>query len=165
VQLVIGDAIAAVMIKLHDFKPDDFAMFHPSGSLGKRLLLKVSDMMHGGDETPLVKSNTKLRDALVVMTVKAMGAILVVDDNLILQGIMTDGDLRRAIQKYDNVMEKSVDQLMTHDPVCCHPQDKAIDAIHLMEKRSSQISVVPVVDEDNRAVGILRLHDLVISGI
>jgi len=165
VQMVLGDALAAVLIKLHDFKPDDFAVFHPAGSLGKRLLLKVEDFMHSGDENPRIKMGTLMREALVVMTSKAMGAVLIVDEKGILKGILTDGDLRRAIQKHGNLLDLPVDDLMTKNPIRVRADEKAIDALHLMEKRRSQISVLPVVDKQRRAVGILRLHDLVLGGL
>ncbi len=165
VQMIIGDALAAVMIKLHDFKPDDFAVFHPAGSLGKRLLLRVSDMMHADEETPLVTTGMLMREALVVMTEKAMGAILITDEKGRLLGILTDGDLRRAIQDHGDLLKIPVDDLMTQNPIAIRPDDKAMDALHLMEKRNSQINVLPVVDRDGKACGILRLHDLVLAGL
>ncbi len=164
-QLVLGDALAAVLIELNDFQLKDFAVFHPAGSIGKQLLLKVQDLMRDGEEAPVVDSGTSMKEALVVMTSKAMGALLVVDRENKLTGIITDGDLRRALQVSGNILELRVDDLMTCDPICCHPSDKALNALHLMEKRASQINVLPVIDDSGRAVGILRLHDLVIAGI
>ena len=165
VQMVIGDALAAVIMQLRNFQPGDFALFHPAGSLGKQLLLKVEDVMHSGEENPVVVTGTLMRDALVTMTSKAMGAILIVDNQNRLIGILTDGDLRRAIQKHMNILELPVDQVMTKDPICVHALDMAIEALHLMEKRASQINVLPVLDQTGFLTGILRLHDLIISGL
>jgi len=164
-QMVIGDALAAVLITLHDFKPDDFAEFHPAGTLGKRLLLKVSDMMHRDDECPIVKSGTSMKEALVVMTHKAMGAILIEDENGKLLGILTDGDLRRAIQNRGNLLELNVDELMTANPISINENSMAMDALRLMEQRKSQIDVLPVIDNSGSITGILRLHDLVLAGL
>ncbi|MBN1878549.1 KpsF/GutQ family sugar-phosphate isomerase [bacterium] len=165
VQMVIGDALAAALIKLHKFNSDNFAEFHPAGTLGKRLLLKVEDLMHSGDETPLVRSGTRMKDALITMTGKSMGAVLIVTPEHVLKGILTDGDLRRAIQTHPNILEITVDELMTKDPISVNRQDLAMDALRLMEERSSQIAVLPVIDDKRRACGIIRLHDLVIAGL
>ncbi|MBN1295475.1 KpsF/GutQ family sugar-phosphate isomerase [bacterium] len=165
VQMVIGDAMAAVLIKLHNFRPDDFAEFHPAGTLGKRLLLKVSDLMHSDDECPLVHSGTLMREAIVTMTGKAMGAVLIADGSGGLLGIITDGDLRRAVLRYDDLLTRTVDCLMTANPISIDLHVPAIDALHLMENRSSQIAVLPVIDSDRRIRGILRLHDLVLAGL
>ncbi|MCD4652596.1 KpsF/GutQ family sugar-phosphate isomerase [bacterium] len=164
-QMVIGDALAAVLIKLHDFKPNDFAEFHPAGTLGKRLLLKVSDLMHHGDECPVVKAGTSMKEALVIMTGKAMGAVLIVDTENKLLGILTDGDLRRAIQEHGDLLELAVDELMTVDPISVNEEDMALNALRLMEKRKSQIDVLPVLDTKRKVCGILRLHDLVLAGL
>jgi arabinose-5-phosphate isomerase len=165
VQMVIGDALASALIKLRDFKPDNFAEFHPAGTLGKRLLLKIEDLMHTGDENPLVEMGTLMKDALLTMTGKAMGAVLVIDRDQKLMGIVTDGDLRRAIQQHPDILQLPVDQLMTRNPVCVHRTSPAIEALKLMEHRKSQIAVLPVVDDDRNACGIIRLHDLVIAGL
>ncbi len=165
VQMVIGDALASALIKLHDFKPDNFAEFHPAGTLGKQLLLKIEDLMHAGDDNPLVVTGTPMQEALVTMTGKTMGAILIVDHQHKLLGIFTDGDLRRAIQQHTDIMSIPVDELMTRNPVYVHKASLAIEALRLMERRKSQISVLPVVDDTGKACGIIRLHDLVIAGL
>ncbi len=164
-QMVIGDSLASVMIKLRGFRQDDFALFHPAGSIGKRLLLKVGDLMHSGNEIPLVRSGTSMRDALVVMTSKSMGAILVGDQLSILKGILTDGDLRRAIQTHGDLLNMTIDEIMTPEPISVSSEEKAIEALNIMEKRASQISVLPVIDEAGKICGIIRLHDLVLAGI
>lgn len=165
VQMVIGDALAAVLIKLHDFKPNDFAEFHPAGTLGKRLLLKVENLMHGGEDCPIVALGTPMKDAIVIMTGKAMGAVLIADSDQKLMGILTDGDLRRAITKHEDLLECTVDTLMTPNPISVGPREPAIDALKLMEHRNSQIAVLPVIEANRKICGIIRLHDLVIAGL
>jgi arabinose-5-phosphate isomerase len=163
--LVAGDAMAIILAKLKGFKSEDYAKFHPAGTLGKRLLLKVSDLMHTGNKNPVVDEKMLIKDALMEMTTKAMGALEVVDSDGILKGLVTEGDLRRGIQKHQNLLEMQVTQIMTLDPTTIRPEAQAYDALTLMENRPSQISVLPVVDHDNRAIGILRLHDLVNVGL
>ena len=163
--LVAGDAMAIILAKLKGFKSEDYAKFHPSGTLGKRLLLKVSDLMHTGDKNPVVNENMLIKEALMEMTTKAMGALEVVDNDGILKGLVTEGDLRRGIQKHQNLLEMEVTQIMTPDPITVLPGTQAYDALTLMENRPSQISVLPVVDKNLRAIGILRLHDLVNVGL
>lgn len=164
-QLAVGDALAAALIRLKDFKPEDFAIFHPAGSIGKRLLLKVSDIMHVRDDIPVTTSRTCMREALVMMTEKPMGALLVATDDDTLLGIITEGDLRRGIQKYPDLLVRKVSDLMTPCPITVTPETMAIDALHLMENRNSQISVLPVMDRNSRIQGMIRLHDLVIAGL
>ncbi len=165
VQMVIGDALAAALIKLNNFKAADFALFHPSGALGKRLILRVNDVMHANEELPIVREGTFMSHALVVMTEKAMGAVLIVDSEKKLKGLITDGDLRRALQSLGNILDLPVERLMTIHPISIKPSELALDALKRMEKRSSQISVLPVVDDENHVCGILRLHDLVLAGL
>ena len=164
-QMAIGDAIASALVSLRKFTPDDFAMFHPGGPIGKRLLLKVADIMHSGDELPVVTAGTPVRESLIVMSEKSMGAVVIADISGKLLGILTDGDLRRAIQKHRNIFEMQIDHLMTVDPISTSPASPAIDALHLMENRSSQIGVLPVIDAERRILGIVRLHDLVMAGL
>ncbi len=163
--LVVGDAMAIVLAKMKNFDYKDFAMFHPAGTLGKRLLLKVADLMHTGEQNPLVQEDTFIKDALVKMTSKAMGAVNVVDEGKKLLGIITEGDLRRGIQSYPNLLTMKAKEIMTVNPVTISPDTLAFDALQLMENRPSQINVLPVVDDQSRAVGILRLHDLVKAGL
>lgn len=165
VTLVLGDAIATILTKLRGFRPMDFALFHPGGNLGKKLLLRVGDVMHSGDENPVTNENTLMRDVLVDMTRKAMGAISVVDGRSRLVGVITDGDLRRAIQKEDKLLTMSAKEIMTGDPITITKDAMAIDALELMENRPSQIMVLPVVNEDNIPIGMVRVHDLVKAGL
>ncbi len=165
VALVLGDALAAVLLKLRGFKPHDFALYHPGGKLGKQLLLKVSDLMHTGAETPIVYEDTPVKELLIEMTSKAMGGVNIINKNKKLAGIITDGDLRRALQTHDNILPLSAKEIMTQNPIKITPDILAIEALELMENRPSQIMVLPVVDNTDCVVGILRLHDLVRCGL
>jgi arabinose-5-phosphate isomerase len=166
VALVIGDALAVVLSKLRGFDEEDFALFHPGGTLGKRLILKVSDLMHGGKENPVAKEDTPIDRLLIEMTHNAMGAVNIVDKKKRLVGIITDGDLRRSLQRYhQDIFRLRACDIMTRTPVVVTPDNFAYDALKLMEERKSQIKELPVVDKRGRSVGIIRLHDLVRAGL
>jgi arabinose-5-phosphate isomerase len=165
VALAVGDALAACLIKRRGFSEEDYSRLHPSGALGRKLLLRVSDVMHAGKDLPLVKTGTPMSEALLILTSRAMGAVIVADAGRTLRGIYTDGDLKRTIQKQRNFLSCAIDEIMTADPVCVHEDRLAVEALDLMENRSSQISVLPVVDNEKKVVGIVRLHDLVKAGL
>jgi arabinose-5-phosphate isomerase len=165
VALSLGDALAASIMERRGFSEEDYCRLHPSGALGKKLLLKVSDVMHSGKDLPLVKSGTSMSQALLTLTSKAMGAVIVVSTSGTLAGIYTDGDLKRTIQEHRNFLKMKIDRLMTVNPICIRDKALAAEALGLMENRPSQISVLPVVDDGKRAVGIVRLHDLVKAGL
>ena len=163
--LAIGDALALTLARLRNFQPEHFALYHPGGQLGKRLLLKVKDFLITGRGVPTIHTDSSLIDFLKQEDAPNLGGVMVVDDNEKLLGIITDGDIRRAIVKHGNILESSIPQIMTSNPVSIHKDTLAIDALKLMENRTSQISVLPVVDEENRPVGLLRLHDLIQAGL
>jgi arabinose-5-phosphate isomerase len=165
VALSLGDALAASLMQRRGFSEEDYSRLHPSGTLGKKLLLKVSDVMHTGKDLPVVKSGTLMSQALLVLTSKAMGAVIVAGKRGALAGFYTDGDLKRTIQDHRNFLKLKIDSLMTADPVCIRDKALAVEALALMENRPSQISVLPVVDDVNKVVGIVRLHDLVKAGL
>jgi len=166
VTMLMGDALAAVLTQLRGITPDDFAKNHPAGSLGKRLLLDVGDLMHAGEDNPISLPDVPVSQILVEMTHSALGGISVVDENGILLGIVTDGDVRRGIQRLgDRFLHTPVSEIMTKDPVRVNVNGKAIDALLMMENRPSQIMVLPVVDNEDRCVGLLRLHDLIRAGL
>jgi arabinose-5-phosphate isomerase len=150
---------------LKGFSAEDFSRLHPSGALGKRLLFRVKDIMHAGENLPVVMSGTLMRDALITLTRKAMGAVIVVSSMGDLLGVFTDGDLRRAVQQHENLLNIEIDKLMTRNPVVIHDSRMAAEALNLMENRPSQISVLPVLDSCNKVTGIIRLHDLVQAGL
>lgn len=163
--LAVGDALAVVLLEKRDFKPEDFAFLHPGGHLGKKLLLKVDDVMHSGEENPVIFEENSMKDAIIEITSKRLGATSVVNDKGTLAGIITDGDLRRAIEKYDNLLEKRVEEIMTKKPIAIESEKLAAEAVHIMEDRPSQIMVLPVIDKEKRPIGMLRIHDLVKEGV
>ena len=167
VALAIGDALAMTVMKVKGLTSDDFAVNHPAGRLGKRLTLRVGDLMHSDGENPIIASGSSWIEAVRAISKGGLGAVCVVDANGRLAGIITDGDLRRAIEQtsHDALAQLGCDDFMTRKPVVATPELLAFDALRLMEDRPSQISVLPVVDEDQRCVGLLRLHDVVRSGL
>jgi arabinose-5-phosphate isomerase len=167
VALALGDALAMTLMQVKGLTPDDFAVNHPAGQLGKRLTLTVADLMHSGADNPTIALGAMWVDAVKGISAGGLGAVNVVDDEGRLAGIITDGDLRRAIQKSEpgSLANLRSDELMTPNPAVASPELLAYDALRLMEDRPSQISVLPVVDGDRICVGLVRLHDIVRSGL
>ncbi len=145
----------------------DFAMNHPGGRLGKRLTLKVSVLMHGGEENPTIPVAATLLEVVQAIGRGGLGAVNVVAGGAQLAGVITDGDVRRALQrvKLADLPDLTAEGVMTREPVVARPDMLAHAALQLMENRPSQIAVLPVVEEDGRCVGLLRLHDIVRSGL
>jgi arabinose-5-phosphate isomerase len=167
VALAIGDALALTVMQIKGLTLEDFALNHPAGRLGKRLSLKVSDLMHSGDRNPILSPATSWLEVVSSITRGGLGAVNVVNDELVLVGIITDGDLRRVIQKSNpaDLINLSAESFMTQNPVTVSPNELAYTALQVMENRPSQISVLPVIDTNHLCVGLLRLHDLVRSGL
>ncbi|MBD8879006.1 MULTISPECIES: KpsF/GutQ family sugar-phosphate isomerase [Rhodanobacter] len=157
--LVLGDALAIALLEARGFTSDDFARSHPAGSLGRRLLLRISDVMHSGEDVPRVPPEASLTAALVEMTRKHLGMTAVVDEQQQLLGVFTDGDLRRALDDEGvNLRDATVAALMTRGPKTIGPDKLAAEAAQLMEKH--QIHALLVVDDERRVVGALNIHDL-----
>lgn len=157
--LVMGDALAVALLEARGFTAEDFARSHPAGSLGRRLLLKISDVMHAGTEVPRVGLAATGSEALVEMSRKRLGMTAVVDADDRLLGVFTDGDLRRALGDASlDLRNMPVERLMGHSPKTIGPNQLAVEAAHLME--THKISALVVVDDDNRLVGALNIHDL-----
>jgi arabinose-5-phosphate isomerase len=167
VALAIGDALAMTVMKVKGLTTDDFAVNHPAGRLGKRLTLKVSDLMHRNGENPTIATGSSWVEVVRAISKGGLGAVCVVDVQGHLAGIITDGDLRRAIEHtdHDSLAKLTCDDFMTRQPTVATPEILAFDALRLMEDRPSQISVLPVVDEDQMCVGLIRVHDIVRSGL
>jgi len=167
VALAIGDALAMTLMQAKGLTSDDFALNHPAGQLGKRLTLRVADLMHGGTENPTVSGSAPWLEVISAISKFGLGAVNVIDDAGKLAGIVTDGDLRRSLQRanYEDLPHIKGEELMTRNPVVVTPQMLAFDALRLMEDRPSQISVLPVVDGEGVCVGLIRVHDIVRSGL
>jgi arabinose-5-phosphate isomerase len=161
--LAMGDSLAVALLECRGFTPEDFAMSHPSGRLGKRLVLRVADVMHTGDDIPAVSEHVYLSDGLVEMSQKGLGMTAIVDgDNRVL-GIFTDGDLRRALDAGIDVHETEMKSAMHVNCKTTSPEMLAAEAVHLMEE--NKITALLVVDSDNRLVGALNVHDLFRAGV
>ena len=156
--LVMGDALAVALLEARGFTADDFARSHPAGSLGRRLLLHISDIMHSGSAIPKVSSAASLSDALVEMSRQRLGMTAVVDEQDRLLGFFTDGDLRRALDNRQLDVRLSVTEAMTRNPKTIGPDRLAVEAAQLME--AHQINGLIVVDEQQHVVGALNIHDL-----
>jgi len=160
--LVLGDALAVSLLHARGFSADDFARSHPGGRLGRRLLIHVSDVMAGGADTPLVQDNVTLAAALLEITKKGLGMVAVVDESSELQGIFTDGDLRRTIEHNTDFHTLNIADVMTHGGHTINPDELAVAAVSKMQEH--QISSLPVVDDD-KVVGIVTMHGLLTAGV
>lgn len=161
--LALGDALAVALMYKRGFNVDDFAFFHPAGSLGKSLLLTVADLMHTGDRIPIIYEDSSVRDVIYEMTSKGFGVTAVISREGRFVGVVTDGDLRRALEKGGNIVDESASDIMTRNPKTVSPHDLAARALNEMEK--NKITVLFVMGEDERPDGILHLHDLLQSGV
>lgn len=157
--LAIGDALAVTLMKLRNFDAESFARNHPGGSIGRKLNLSVADAMQKGDAVGLVEESTPMDQVVVVATQRRLGAVLVVKGKSLV-GLITDGDIRKALTHRERFFQMRASEVMTARPTTAIPEMPARDALALMENRKSQISVLPVVDRDGNWVGLLRLHDL-----
>ena len=165
VALVVGDSLAAALCELKQFKPENFAMFHPAGQLGRRLSLNVEDLLVTDQGLPVVTEEATMHEVLEAESRPNLGGVMVIDREGRLLGLITDGDIRRGILRHGNILGKHPTEIMTRDPLSIAAGTLALDALQLMEDRPSQISVLPVIDRENRPVGLLRLHDLVRAGL
>jgi arabinose-5-phosphate isomerase len=161
--LAMGDALAVVLLKIRGFTAEDFAMSHPSGSLGKRLLLRVADVMRTDDAIPRVTPDVKLSDGLMEMTEKGLGMTAVVDASMKILGIFTDGDLRRALDAGVDVHNTAMHTVMHSECKTTSDEVLAAEAVHLMEE--NKITSLLVTDDENRLIGALNIHDLFRAGI
>ena len=158
--LAIGDALAAVLMANKNFKREDFAKLHPAGDLGRRLKLKVKDIMQPIDKVAVVDSDDDLRNTVIKMTEKPQGAALVLNNEKILMGIITEGDLRRSLANEIDIDNCKANEVMSANPITVKVDSSLSEVISLMENRESQISVLPVVDQSNICLGLIRIHDI-----
>ena len=153
----MGDALAVSLLTAKGFSPDDFARSHPSGALGRRLLTFVKSIMKTGDDIPAVKADTKLLDALLVMSQKALGMVLVTNESM-LQGIFTDGDLRRVLETHSDIQALTIGDVMTPNCKSILADKPAMAAVQMMDEFN--LNSLPVVDENNQVVGAINTHTL-----
>lgn len=164
--LAMGDAMAVALLTARRFTPEDFALFHPGGSLGRRLFLTVEEVMHSGEDNPITPLGHTVREALFVITAKGLGATAIVDSDGRLHGIITDGDIRRSLEKGLDFLNKQVEEIMTRTPRTITADKLAAQALHMMEKNKPRpITVMPVVDGERRAIGMIHLTDLLRQGV
>jgi arabinose-5-phosphate isomerase len=161
VALALGDALAVALMQARRFTDQDFARYHPAGQLGRNLWLKVADVMHQDEAVAWVTPETPLRQVIIAMSQRPLGAACVVDKDHLLLGIVTDGDLRRALLTHEDIRGLNAAECMTRQPITISSQASLKEATRLMEDRPSQISVLPVVDPQNqRCLGVIRIHDI-----
>ena len=164
VQLAIGDALAVSLLKERNFLEEDFAKLHPGGSIGKKFL-KVADIMHKGEEIPLVKDSALLKDAIIEMNFKRLGLTGVIDENMRLCGIVVDGDLRRALTDSADIIDKPVKDVMTKNPKIILKDALAASALQKMEELKITSLFAVESENDNRPAGVIHIHDIVKAGI
>ena len=161
--LVMGDALAVALLEARGFTAEEFALSHPGGSLGRRLLLRVQDVMHHGDALPRVALGSPLRDALLEITRQGMGFTCVIDDDDHLVGVYTDGDLRRTLDQHGDLRALKVDDVMTRGGKTVRASMLAAEAVRIMEE--NRIRVLVVCDEDEHPIGAIHMHGLLASGV
>jgi len=164
--LAMGDAIAMALMAEKKFTSNDFALFHPGGALGRKLLLTVGDAMHSGDDNPIVTVDATVKDALFEMTAKGLGAVSVVDAQKKFVGLVTDGIIRRALEKNRDFLDEPVEHIMFTTPLIISADKLAAAALSVMEKHKPRpVTVLPVIDENNFPVGMIHLTDLLRQGV
>ena len=161
--LALGDALAVALMYKRGFKEEDFALFHPGGSLGKSLLLKVSDLMHTGERVPIISADASVKEVIFEMTSKGFGVTAVMTNEGDFVGVISDGDLRRALERDGDIINEMASDIMKENPKTISPHDLAAKALSEMEK--NKITVLFVLDENEKPTGVLHLHDLLQSGV
>ena len=161
--LALGDALAIALLEARDFKPEDFALYHPGGSLGKKLLLKVDDVLHVREQNPVVNLETNLKETLFTMTSTGMGAANIVGDDGKLAGIITDGDIRRHLEESPDLLNKNAGEIMTVNPKTILKDKLAAEALKIMQ--DYEIEDLPVVNENKEPLGLINFQDLLKAGV
>ena len=161
--LVLGDAIAVVVSRLRNYTKEDFGLHHPAGSLGKRLLVKVSDLMYSNENNAIVNVGSTLQNAIVEMSTKGLSMVTVIDDEMRLKGIITDGDLRRMLQRGVDVYHEVIDRVMTKNPKWIDSRELAVNALQKMN--DLRITCMPVLNEEMKVSGSILMQDILKAGI
>ena len=162
--LVIGDALAIGTMKMREVSLDSFSRLHPLGQIGRNVTMKAKDIMYYGEKLPILRDTNSLKEAIIEITAKGLGAVCIVDENNKLLGLITDGDLRRVLHQNIDIRTLSVNEVMTKSPVTCSAETYLGEALAIMEQRSSQINVLPIT-EDDKLMGLIRIHDIIKSGL
>lgn len=165
VTMALGDALAVAIMKMRKFDKNHFALYHPGGLLGKRLLLKVKDVMRSGSRNPVVNINKNIKYLLEEISRKWTGAASIVDGNNRLVGLVTDYDLRKSILMKRDIFNLSIKNIMNPSPITIHENEMAVAASQIMEGRAKPLTVLPVVNDSKKAVGMIHLHDLITQGL
>ncbi|WP_408607200.1 KpsF/GutQ family sugar-phosphate isomerase [Colwellia chukchiensis] len=161
--LVMGDALAVALLNARGFTANDFALSHPGGSLGRKLLLRLNDIMHQGERLPCVGETAKIKDALVEMSLKGLGMTAIVDDQRQLRGLFTDGDLRRILDAKVDIHQDSITSVMTEKPYVAKHDMLAAEALKIMEDK--KINGLIIVNDKNQPIGAMNMHDLLRAGV
>ncbi|HAX61810.1 MAG TPA: KpsF/GutQ family sugar-phosphate isomerase [Elusimicrobia bacterium] len=163
--LVVGDAIAVTLMKMRKFKPEDFGLLHPGGVIGKRLLLTVGDIMRSGEDNPTVKINDSIKNMLIEITKKRCGAVSVIAQNQKLLGFITDYDIRKILEKREDIFSKKIKDIMNPKPIFVYSDMKAADVLAVMQNREKAIVVLPVLNRRKKVVGIIHMQDILAKGL
>lgn len=161
--LVYGDALAIVASKIYGFSEKNFGLYHPAGSLGKKLFIKVQDIMAFGDDNAIIPKDVTLKNAIVEMGKKGLGIVTVVNTENTIAGVVTDGDLRRQLEKGVDVYGLTVNEIMTETPIVIFKECMAIEALQILKEKN--VSCAPVVDENQKAIGTIRIQAILNKGI
>ncbi|MBR4951118.1 MAG: KpsF/GutQ family sugar-phosphate isomerase [Clostridia bacterium] len=161
--LVLGDALALVASRMKNYTKEDFGLHHPAGALGKKLLVRVNNLMHSGNDNAVVKTGCSLKQAIVEMSAKGLSMVIITDEENNLMGIVTDGDLRRMFEKGIDVYSETVDNVMTNSPKFINEKEMAVNALQRMT--DLRITGMPVLDSDNKVVGTILMQDIYKAGI
>jgi len=163
--LAVGDALAVALMKVKNFSEEDFARSHPAGQLGRRLLLTVEDVMRKGAENPVIAMGSSIGELFIRMTQFKVGAISVIDEEYRLKGLVTDYDIRKILESERNVLTMKIAEVMNPSPSVIFSDERAFDVMELMRRRKKPTAVMPVLDRQNKVVGMVHLHDLIAAGL
>jgi arabinose-5-phosphate isomerase len=165
VTMVLGDAMAVALMKMRDFDLADYALLHPGGQIGKRLTMRVADVMLKGSNNPVINITESVKNCISEISSKLSGAVSVVDNDSKILGLVTDYDIRRHIEKEENIFAMGIKDIMNPDPIFVYEDEKAFSALKIMQEREKPITILSVLDRNNIVVGMLRMHDLVKEGL
>jgi arabinose-5-phosphate isomerase len=165
VTMVLGDAMAVALMKMRDFDLADYALLHPGGQIGKRLTMRVSDVMLKDSNNPVINITESVKNCISEISSKLAGAVSVVDNDSKILGLVTDYDIRRHIKKEENIFAMEIKDIMNPDPIFVYEDEKAFSALRMMQEREKPITILSVLDRNNIVIGMLRMHDLVKEGL